>query len=141
ISRDQSIPSSTPASPPAQTMQTLPTPLPQTELGPASGTRTQTQNQNPNWNHPGPNDAYPHPRPTFHLHYQKKTYTHPNIQTTPTTHKTLDTQVDSVPPPPTDPLPHQQNAFLEGESTCNEMVPTHQFMRPLSPPMHRRRLG
>ncbi|XP_047229413.1 bromodomain-containing protein 4-like [Girardinichthys multiradiatus] len=36
------------------------------------------------------------------------------------------------------PSAYQQNALLEGESTCNEMVPTHQFRRPLSPVMHRR---
>ncbi|MEQ2289066.1 hypothetical protein AMECASPLE_029327 [Ameca splendens] len=72
---------------------------------------------------------------------QKKTYTHPNIRTTPRTHKTLDTQDDSAPPPPTDPPPHQQSALLEGESTCNELVPTRQFRRPLRPLMHRRPLG
>ncbi|KAK5609286.1 hypothetical protein CRENBAI_012823 [Crenichthys baileyi] len=43
-----------------------------------------------------------------------------------------------TPLPPTDPPPCQQNALLEGESTCNGMVPTRQFRRPLSPPMHRR---
>ncbi|MEQ2222269.1 hypothetical protein ILYODFUR_024423 [Ilyodon furcidens] len=48
---------------------------------------------------------------------QKKTYTHPNIRTTPRTHKKLDTQVDSAPSPPTDPLPSQQSALLEGERT------------------------
>ncbi|KAK5611836.1 hypothetical protein CRENBAI_008673 [Crenichthys baileyi] len=53
----------------------------------------------------------------------------------------LDTQVESAPPPPTDPPPSQQNALLEGESTCNEMVPTHQFRRPLSPPMYQRPPG
>ncbi|MED6281029.1 hypothetical protein CHARACLAT_017095 [Characodon lateralis] len=72
---------------------------------------------------------------------QKKTYTHPNIRTSPRTHKTLDTQVGSAPPPPTEPPPHQQKALLEGESTCNEMVATHQFRRPLCPPMHRRSPG
>ncbi|KAK5614548.1 hypothetical protein CRENBAI_018502 [Crenichthys baileyi] len=35
----------------------------------------------------------------------------------------------------------QQSALLEGESTCNEMVPTRQFRRPLCPPMHRWPLG
>ncbi|KAK5616586.1 hypothetical protein CRENBAI_006131 [Crenichthys baileyi] len=72
---------------------------------------------------------------------QKKTYTHPNIRTALRTHKTLDTQVDSAPSPSTDHPPRQQRALLEGESTCNEMVPTHQFRRPLRPPMHRRPLG
>ncbi|MEQ2298661.1 hypothetical protein AMECASPLE_007564 [Ameca splendens] len=57
-----------------------------------------------------------HPPPS-----RKKTYTQPIIQTTPRTHKTLDTQDDSAPPPPTDPPPRQQSALLEGESTCNEM--------------------
>ncbi|MEQ2296104.1 hypothetical protein AMECASPLE_021478 [Ameca splendens] len=74
-----------------------------------------------------------HPPPS-----RKKTCTHPNIRTTPRTHKTLDTQIDSAPPPPIDPPPHQQSALLEGESTCNEMVPTRQFRRPLHPSMHRR---
>ncbi|MEQ2257666.1 hypothetical protein ILYODFUR_037064 [Ilyodon furcidens] len=38
------------------------------------------------------------------------------------------------------PPPHQQDALLEGESSCNEMVPGHQFRRPLSPPMQRKPL-
>ncbi|XP_047237504.1 extensin-like [Girardinichthys multiradiatus] len=71
-----------------------------------------------------------HPPPS-----RKKTYTHPNIRTTPRTHKRLDTPVDSIPPPPPDPPPRQQS---EGESTNNQMVPTRQFRRPLRPPMHRR---
>ncbi|KAK5599438.1 hypothetical protein CRENBAI_021344 [Crenichthys baileyi] len=65
----------------------------------------------------------------------------PNIQTL-RTQKTSDTQVDVAPPPPTDPPtdppPRQQNALLEGESTCNEMVPARKFRRPSSPPMPRR---
>ncbi|MED6259779.1 hypothetical protein ATANTOWER_030891 [Ataeniobius toweri] len=51
---------------------------------------------------------------------QKKTYTNPNIQTTPRTNKTLDTQVESI---------------------CDDLVPTRYFRRPLRPPMHRRPLG
>ncbi|XP_047221809.1 extensin-like [Girardinichthys multiradiatus] len=39
-----------------------------------------------------------HPSPP-----QEETYTHPSIRTTPRAHKTLDTQVDPAPPPPTDP--------------------------------------
>ncbi|KAK5616690.1 hypothetical protein CRENBAI_000522 [Crenichthys baileyi] len=85
---------------------------------------------------PGPNDAYPHPSPTTHLQHRRKPTPTPTYEQLISPHKTLYTQVDSTSPPPTDPPPRQQNALLEGESTCNEMVPTHPFRRPLSPPMH-----
>ncbi|MEQ2290758.1 hypothetical protein AMECASPLE_006322 [Ameca splendens] len=66
-------------------------PLPQTE----SELRTvRNRNQNPNRNRPDPNDAYPKPKANHPPPTQKKTYSHPNIQATPRTHKTLDTQVD-----------------------------------------------
>ncbi|XP_047230912.1 extensin-like [Girardinichthys multiradiatus] len=47
---------------------------------------------------------------------------HPNISQN-ILPETLDTQVDSAPPPLIDPPPHQQSALLEGESRCR--VPEH----------------
>ncbi|KAK5611395.1 hypothetical protein CRENBAI_017403 [Crenichthys baileyi] len=124
-SRGQSTPRSAPTSPPATPMQTRIRNWnldkePESKSEPPRSKRCPSL---PKANHPPP------PR--------KKTYTHPNIRTTPRTHKTLDSQVDSAPPPPTDPAPRQQSAILEGESTCTEMVPTCQFRRPLRPPMRR----
>ncbi|KAK5618716.1 hypothetical protein CRENBAI_013096 [Crenichthys baileyi] len=59
----------------------------------------------------------------------------------PCTKPTMYKCAPTVPRRPTDPPPRQQNALLEGESSCNEMVPICQFRMPLSPPMHRRPPG
>ncbi|KAK5602182.1 hypothetical protein CRENBAI_015583 [Crenichthys baileyi] len=63
---------------------------------------------------------------------------HPHYRTCAFKKKTRWGRESATPtPPPTDPPPRQQNALLEGKSTCNEMVPTHQFRKPLSLSMHK----
>ncbi|MEQ2316371.1 hypothetical protein AMECASPLE_031892 [Ameca splendens] len=106
-----------------ETHQEAKTSPPRDEPRPAPDrTGTGVRNQNPD-KEP---ESEPTPTPTFE---QLPEHRHPH------------TQVDSAPPPPTDPPSRQQSALLEGESTCNKMVPTRKFRRPLRPPMHRRPPG
>ncbi|KAK5622542.1 hypothetical protein CRENBAI_001896 [Crenichthys baileyi] len=102
------------ASPPAKIKQTPLNP-PQTESKPRT-IRNQNQNKEPKseLQPPRPKLCLSPPKATHPPPPQKKTYNHPTLQTTPRTHKTLDTQ--------------------GVHSSGSEMTPLCQFKRALSPP-------